>query len=104
LKQPVQILRTRLSDEYAGQQECMESVHPSGWSTLNPHTKWAQQGRFTSGENAGIFYFLQIFFFANSEFIFAIIDLKLVWRGLEYTPDMAQNRGLFLLLPRKTKN
>jgi len=35
-------------------------------------------------------------FFANFEFIFAIKDSQSTRRGLEYTLNMAQNRGLFV--------
>jgi len=58
-------------------------------------TKWALQAGFTPRKNAGIFYFMHKFFFANSEFIFAIRDPKSSRRDLEHTLETAQYRGLF---------
>jgi len=63
-------------------------------------TRWI----YPRGKHMNFLFFAQ-FFFANSKFIFAIKDPKLVRRGLEYTLEIAQYRGLFFTFtPRKPKH
>jgi len=51
--------------------------------------------KFNPGKNIIIFLFSHIKKFANFEFIFAIQKPQLARRSLEYTLNMAQNKGAF---------